>query len=255
LELGFFYETQITILFADCSGILGQLASAQNEPSGGMMRYPDVSEEHIVFVYANDLWIVDREGGTAMPLASPAGSERFPRFSPDGKSIAFSGNYEGDTDIYVVPTAGGVAERWTYHPANETVCDWTPDGKSVLYSSNGMAGLGRISQLFTISLDEPLPKQLPVPYGTNGAISEDKKWIAYTPHSRDGRTWKRYRGGMASDIWLYQLKNDESKKITEFEGTDSLPMCLLPFRWRRRSSLEYLEVRHDIGRAHSGYRL
>jgi tricorn protease len=201
-----------------------ELASAQNEPSGGMMRYPDVSEEHIVFVYANDLWIVDREGGTAMPLASPAGSERFPRFSPDGKSIAFSGNYEGDTDIYVVPTAGGVAERWTYHPANETVCDWTPDGKSVLYSSNGMAGLGRISQLFTISLDEPLPKQLPVPYGTNGAISEDKKWLAYTPHSRDGRTWKRYRGGMASDIWLYQLKNDESKKITEFEGTDSLPM-------------------------------
>lgn len=203
---------------------LPELAIGQNTPSAGMMRFPDVSDENIVFVYANDLWIVDRDGGTAMPLASPAGAERFPRFSPDGKSIAFTGNYEGGSDVYVIPTSGGVAERWTYHPATEIVCDWTPDGKSVLYSSNGMAGLGRQPQLFTISKDKPLPKKLPVPYGTNGTISENGKWLAYTPHSRDNRTWKRYRGGMASDVWLYQLKTDESKKITEFEGTDSLPM-------------------------------
>ena len=87
-----------------------------------------------------------------------------------------------------------------------------------------MAGLGRQPQLFTISKDKPVPQKLPVPYGTNGSLSEDGNWLAYTPHSRDGRTWKRYRGGMASDVWLYHLKDDESKKITEFEGTDSLPM-------------------------------
>jgi tricorn protease len=197
---------------------------AQNMPSGGMMRFPDVSEKHIVFSYANDLWIVDREGGTAMPLASPDGAERFPRFSPDGKSIAFTGNYEGNTDVYVIPSTGGVAKRWTWHPSSEYVCDWTPDGDSVLFFSNGQAGLGRQPQLFTVSDDKPLPKKLPVPYGTNGSISKDSNWLAYTPHSRDQRTWKRYRGGMASDIWLYDLENDKAEKITDFEGTDSLPM-------------------------------
>ncbi|QEG22874.1 S41 family peptidase [Mariniblastus fucicola] len=200
------------------------LANAQSQPSAGMMRFPDVSEQHIVFSFANDLWIVDRDGGTAMPLASPDGAERFPRFSPDGKSIAFTGNYDGNTDVYVIPTSGGLPERWTWHPTSEWVCDWTPDGKSVLYMSNGMAGLQRQPQLFTVSQEQPLPKKLPVPYGSNGSISEDGKWLAYTPHSRDQRTWKRYRGGMASDVWLFNLKTNESEKITDFDGTDSLPM-------------------------------
>lgn len=197
---------------------------AQVKPSAGMMRYPDVSKDKIVFSYANDLWIVGKEGGLASPLASPVGSERFPRFSPDGKRIAFVGNYEGGTDIYHISVNGGIAERSTYHPASETLCDWHPDGKSLLYSTNGFAGLGRQSQLFTISDTKPIPQQLPVPYGTNGAISPDKKWLAYTPYSRDTRTWKRYRGGMASDIWLFNLEDKTSKQVTDFEGTDSLPM-------------------------------
>ncbi len=197
---------------------------AQSTPSGGMMRYPDVSSENIVFSYANDLWIVAREGGTASPLASPMGGERFPRFSPDGKKIAFVGNYDGGTDLYTIPIEGGVAERKTFHPSSETLCDWTPDGKGLLFSTNGYSGLGRVAELFTISDKKPLAEKLPVPYGTNGAISADKKWLAYTPHSRDSRTWKRYRGGMASDVWLFNLKDKTSKQITDFEGTDSLPM-------------------------------
>lgn len=199
-------------------------AHAQNQPSGGMMRFPDVSATHIVFVYADDLWTVERQGGIATLLASPAGRERFPRFSPDGNSIAFTGNYEGNYDIYTIPVGGGVAKRWTYHPATEIVCDWTPDGESVLYASNGLAGLARQPQLFTISKGSPLPKPLPVPYGANGTVSADGKWLAYTPHARDSRTWKRYRGGMASDIWLFNLEDHTSKQITDFEGTDSLPM-------------------------------
>lgn len=201
----------------------GSLA-AQSEPSGGMMRFPDVSQDHIVFVYAGDLWIVDREGGAAAPLASPQGPERFPRFSPDGKTIAFSGNYEGNGDIYTISVNGGVAQRMTHHPATEYVCDWMPDGGSILYTTNGFAGLARQPQLYTISADQPLPQQMPVPYGTNGTVSADGKWLAYTPHSRDQRTWKRYRGGMASDVWLFNLEDKTSKQITDFEGTDSLPM-------------------------------
>ena len=204
--------------------VSADMIDAQTVPSAGMMRYPDVSKEHIVFSYADDLWVVSRDGGSASPLASPTGQELFPRFSPDGKSIAFVGNYDGGSDIYAIPTAGGVPDRLTYHPARETLCDWTPDGESVLYSTNGFSGLGRQYQLHTISLEEPLPTKLPVPYGTNGAISDDGRWLAYTPHSRDTRTWKRYRGGMASDIWLYNLKTNKSKQITDFEGTDSLPM-------------------------------
>ncbi len=209
----------VLVLLVFASGV-----DAQKNPSVGMMRYPDVSKSQIVFAYANDLWIVDRDGGVASPLASPEGAELFPRFSPDGKQIAFTGNYEGGNDIYVISAKGGQAQRRTFHPSTEVLCDWMPDGKGLLYSSNGFSGLGRISQLFTISQKKPLPKQMAVPYGTNGAVSPDGKWLAYTPHSRDTRTWKRYRGGMASDIWLFNLKDKTSKQITDFEGTDSLPM-------------------------------
>ncbi len=188
-----------------------------------MLRYPDAGPTHIVFSYANDLWLVPREGGLAQPLASPAGPERFPRFSPDGKTIAFEGNYEGGRDLYTIPVEGGVPVRWTYHPAREVLCDWTPDGR-LLYSTNGFSGLARVPELYESSLDNPLPKKLPVAYGSNGAISDDGIWLAYTPYSRDTRTWKRYRGGMASDIWLFHLEQRTAKKITDFEGTDSLPM-------------------------------
>lgn len=207
-------------IIASC---LANSAFGQSEPDAGMLRYPDVSHDKIVFVYAGDLWTVSRDGGLASPLASPAGEELNPRFSADGSEIAFVGNYEAGADIYTCPTAGGIAQRITFHPANEILNDWTPDGK-LLYSTNGFAGLGRMAQLMTISEDQPNPQPLPIPYGSNGAISPDGKWLAYTPYSRDTRTWKRYRGGMASDIWLFHLEDKRSKQITSWEGTDTLPM-------------------------------
>ncbi len=217
--------TRSSLASAFClSLLLASSVFSQIEPSAGMMRYPDISDKQIVFSYADDLWIVDREGGLAYPLASPDGAESAPRFSPDGKKIAFIGNYEGGRDIYTTSTRGGVATRMTWHPGNEMLWDWHPDGKRLVYSTNGFAGLGRQMQLFTISANRPLPQQLPVPYGTNAAISADGQWLAYTPHSRDNRTWKRYRGGMASDIWLFNLEDKTSKQITDFEGTDSIPM-------------------------------
>ena len=198
-------------------------AGGDHRPHAGMLRYPDVGATHIAFRYADDLWLVPREGGLAVPLASPPGPELFPRFSPDGDTIAFVGNYDGNSDLYTIQVTGGVPTRVTHHPSREFLCDWTPDGK-LLFHFNGLAGLGRHNQVFTVPPEGGLPEKLPVPYGTHGAISPDGQWLAYTPYTRDYATWKRYRGGMASDIWLFNLRNHTSKKITDWEGTDSQPM-------------------------------
>jgi tricorn protease len=192
-------------------------------PHAGMLRYPDVSATHIVFVYANDLWLVPREGGNAVPLASPPGQEMFPRFSPDGQRIVFTGNYDGNRDIYTVAASGGIPQRITHHSAQEMLSDWSEQNQIVFFT-NGFAGLARQTQLFTISPQGGMPKKLPVPYGANGVIDAEGEWLAYTPHTIDFRTWKRYRGGMATDIWLFNLKNYSSKKITDWEGTDTYPM-------------------------------
>lgn len=198
-------------------------AFADVSPHAGMLRYPDVSKTHIAFVYGNDIWIVPRDGGVATPLASPPGQELFPRFNADGSRLAFMGNYDGNSDIYVVATDGGVPTRVTHHPDVDVLCDWTPDGKLLFYS-NAQAGLRRQTQLYTVPPTGGLPQKLPVPYGAAGAISPDGRWLAYTPHTADFRTWKRYRGGMATDIWLYSLTDGKAKRITTWEGTDTLPM-------------------------------
>lgn len=208
-----------------CAGALSAAAMAQDQvvPHGGMMRFPDVSKTHVVFMYANDLWMVSRDGGQAVPLASPPGGELFPKFSEDGKTIAFVGNYDGGRDIYTLPVEGGIPFRVTHHPAAEFLCDWTPDGR-LLMSMNGLTGQARQSQLFFVDKEGGMPEALPMPYGAAGAISPDGTWVAYTPHNRDFRTWKRYRGGLASDIWLFNLKDNTSKRATDWEGTDTLPM-------------------------------
>ncbi len=202
---------------------LATRVAADTQPSAGMLRFPDVSATHICFVYANDMWIVPRAGGVASPLASPPGPEQYPKFSPDGKSVAFVGNYDGGRDIYTMPVAGGTPGRVTHHPGGESLSDWSGDGK-LLFMSAGLAGLGRQTQLFTVAPEGGMPSKLPVPYGGFAAISPDGTWLAYTPHSTDNRTWKRYRGGMATDIWLFNLKDRTSRKITDFEGTDTIPM-------------------------------
>ncbi|MCB9848634.1 MAG: PDZ domain-containing protein [Phycisphaeraceae bacterium] len=215
------------VLASALTALLGAAptASADIDPHGGMLLYPDVSADSIVFVYANDLWVVDRAGGMARPLASPPGAESFPKFSPDGQTIGFVGNYEGDRDLYTISVNGGVPTRVTHHPANEQLSGWTPDGRLV-YSTNGFSGQGqgRQEQIFTVAPQGGMPEKLPIPYGANGAVSGDGGWLAYTPHPRDFRTWKRYRGGWASDIWLFNLNTYESVRMTDFEGTDTIPM-------------------------------
>ncbi|XHC27177.1 hypothetical protein ABWH91_07730 [Phycisphaerales bacterium ac7] len=202
--------------------------ASEIRPDATLLQFPDVSKTHIVFAYANDLWLVPREGGTARKVASPPGAEVFPRFSPDGNTLAFMGNYEGGRDLYLIKLDGGnpaeTAQRLTYHPAGEMLSEWTPDGESLVFSSSGMTGMTRAPQMFTVSADGGAPERIPVPYGSAGTISPDGKWLAYTPQNRDMRTWKRYRGGMASDIWLLNLETYESVRMTDFDGTDTQPM-------------------------------
>lgn len=189
-----------------------------------MMRQPDVSATHIAFVYAGDIWVAPKAGGEAVRLSSPRGEESFPQFSPDGSLIAFSGNYDGNLDIYVVPVTGGLPRRVTHHGAPDRVVGWYPDGKHLLYATTMTSYKDRFSQLYKVSAEGGLPEKLPMPYGEFGAISPDGKMIAYTPISVDFRTWKRYRGGMNPDLWLFDLTSLKSRNLTQSDAAESIPM-------------------------------
>lgn len=194
------------------------------KPHAGMLRYPAISADRIVFRYANRLWIVSRDGGAALPLAAPSGSLAFPRFSPDGTKVAYLANYEGGNDLYVLPIEGGIPSRVTHHPSQEMLCGWLKSDR--LLFSAGISGLSRQAQLYTVAPTGGLPIQLPVPYGALADISDDGKLLAYTPHTQDFATWKRYRGGMQTDIWLFDLTTRKSKRMTDWEGNDTAPMWI-----------------------------
>lgn len=193
-------------------------------PSAVLLRTPDISQTQVVFRYAGDLWLAPREGGTASRLTSAEGRESLPKFSPDGTKVAFMADYDGSNEIYVISTAGGAPERLTFHPGSETLAEWHPSGDSVLFFSSEESGIARAPKVFRVSLDGGQPSALPIPYGTFAAIDPSGAWLAYTPLTRENRTWRRYRGGMAQDIWLFNLETAASVRVTDDPGTDRLPM-------------------------------
>ena len=189
-----------------------------------MLREPDVSATHISFVYAGDIWLVEKAGGSARRLSSPRGEESFPRFSPDGTRLAYTANYDGNEDLYVVPVTGGPATRLTYHPDDDRMLDWTPNGEAVLFASSRTSGSQRFNQLWTVPATGGLPARLPLAYGEFAAFADDGKRIAFQTITRDFRTWKRYRGGMAPDIWLVDLEAKTSRNLTADDANDAQPM-------------------------------
>jgi tricorn protease len=207
-----------------CSAFVSAQPMRTEMPDARMLRFPDVSAESIVFVYAGDLWTVPKEGGLARRLSSPKGQELFPKFSPDGRFIAFSGNYDGNTDVYLMPAEGGTPKRLTHHPADDSVVEWYPDGEHILYRSGMVSPSRRFNRFFKQSINGGLPETLALPYAELGSFSADGNRIAFQFISTEFRTWKRYRGGMASDIWLYDFIKNTSRKMTDFEGTDAVPM-------------------------------
>ncbi|MEM7552265.1 MAG: PDZ domain-containing protein [Bacteroidota bacterium] len=189
-----------------------------------MFRESDVSKSLIAFVYAGDIWTVSKTGGTATKLSSPKGNERFPKFSPDGSQIAFTANYDGNWDVYVIPTTGGVPKRLTSHGGYDQVVDWHPDGSKILFTSSRESGRQRFAQFFEINSEGGQAQKLSIPYASLGSYSSDGTKIAFNFKSRINRTWKRYRGGWAPDIWTYDLASNTSDNITNNASNDEFPM-------------------------------
>lgn len=172
-----------------------------------LLRQPTISNFQIVFVYANDLWIVAKEGGDARRLTSNEGLETNPHFSPNGKTIAFTGQYDGNTDVYVIPTEGGQPLRLTWHPGADNVTGWTPDGEFILFSSGREAVPTLESKIYKINKGGGMEEALDIPRAVAGEISDDGKYIAYQQIGFWDSEWRNYRGGQAKPIWIVDLKS------------------------------------------------
>lgn len=189
-----------------------------------LLQKPTVNRTHIVFSHAGHLWSVPREGGEARQLSNGPGTETNPYFSPDGSLVAFTGEYEGNVDVYVTPLMGGNPRRLSWHPGADIVRGWTPDGKKVLFRSDRNS-YSRFGRLFTIPIDgSGLPEELPLPMAEEGSYSADASRIAYMPLARAFESWKRYRGGRTSKIWIASLSDSRIERIPRENSNDFAPM-------------------------------
>jgi len=191
-----------------------------------LLRNPAIGAEQIAFVYANDIWIVSRDGGEARRLTTFQGAEGEPHFSPDGKRVAFSGQYDGNVDVYVVAVEGGAPERLTWHPGPDAVRGWTNDGKSIVFASGRINAPRPWPRLWTVSLDGGLPESLPLPRVENGKFSPDGARMAYQKLMPWETEWRNYRGGQAQPIRVIDLKSLEVEKLPWEDSNDLSPVWL-----------------------------
>jgi tricorn protease len=189
-----------------------------------LFRFPDVSATQIAFVYGGDIWIVPKTGGTANRLTSSTGEEGYPRFSPDGKMLAFSATYDGNADVYSMPVTGGVPIRLSWHASADRVIDWHSDGKRILFASGRESGTTRFSQLYLVSTKGGLAEKLPIPYGELASFSPDGNSIAYVTKITENYPFKRIRSGLASDVYIFDLKKQTADNITKSDATEGKPV-------------------------------
>ena len=190
-----------------------------------LAQKPALNKTHIVFSYAGDLWSVSRDGGDAIRLTTGAGTESNPVFSPDGNLIAFSGEYDGNVDVYIMPAAGGTPRRLTYHPGADIPVAWTPDGTQVLFRSS-RDSYSRFQRLFLMPVDAKFPTPVDLPMAAFGAFSPDAKRLAYEPDPPAFTSWKRYRGGRTSQIWIAKLADAQLEKIPTGNANIFNPMWI-----------------------------
>lgn len=213
------------------------LAAASTAPADGatrLLRFPDICGESIAFVYGGDIYRVPAAGGVAQRLTSHAGTELYPKFSPDCATIAFSAEYDGSRQVYVIPAGGGTPRQLTWYNdvgpqpqrrgTDYRVLDFSPDGKNVLVRANRAPYATNIGTPYLVPVDGGLETPLPMPEAGGGMFSPDGKSVVYTPIDSDFRSWKRYRGGLAPDVWTYDLVHDTSQRLTDAKSTDHQPM-------------------------------
>ena len=191
--------------------------------SAKLMRYMDVSDTQITFVYGGDIWVMPKAGGTAIQVTHSPGEESWPRFSPDGKSIAYTASYNGNSDVYIMPTSGGIPVRITYQSHYDRMVDWHPDGKYILFASGRESGRQSFKQFYLVSKNGGFPEKLKVPYGELASYSPDGNHLAYITKITERYPFKRYRGGLASDILIYDLVNNTAENITNNHANDGKP--------------------------------
>lgn len=182
-----------------------------------LLRQPALGAESIVFVYANDLWKVDRAGGDAVRLTTNEGYESLPHFSPDEKHIAFSAEYGGNTDVYVIPVEGGSPKRLTWHPGGDFVQGWTPDGK-VMFRSGREGHPTRLNRFYSVAPEGGFPEVIDIPRASFGELSPDGKMAAYTPITFWDPEWRNYRGGQAMPVWIMDMESKELKRTPQATG-------------------------------------
>src|SRR2546426_834191 len=201
-----------------------------------LLRFPDVHGDKVVFTYGGDLWLASTSGGSAARLTAHPGLELFAKFSPDGKWIAFTGQYDGDEQVYVIPSGGGVPRQLTFYPAkgplaprwgwDNQVYGWSPDGKRIIFRSQRDSWALPIARLYSVSLDGGPTEPLPMPEAGSGDYSPDGAEMVYSPQSRDFRSEKRYGGGQANSLYIFDLKSFAAKRITEGPRSTRDPMWI-----------------------------
>ena len=222
--------------FALCLISLAIPALAQEAREGRLLRFPDIYKDKVAFVYGGDIWLASTSGGVARRITTHQGRELFPKFSPDGKWIAFTGQYDGNFNVYVVPSEGGQPKQLTFYQGSSQplsdrmgihneVVTWFPDSKRILFLSRRDATNGWIKRPYSVSIDGGLPEPLPMDQGGLTSFSPDGTKIAYNRIFRNFRTWKRYTGGLAQDIYIYDIKNNVfEQQIPHTDYSDTFPM-------------------------------
>jgi tricorn protease len=212
------------------------LAAAGASAQTLLLRFPDIHGDRVAFTYGGDLWTAPAAGGVAAHLTTHPGLELFPKFSPDGRWIAFTGQYDGDEQVYVIPSGGGVPRQLTFYPAaildpgngyDNQVMGWTPDGASILFWSTREAdGVTSAGALYTVGLEGGAARKLPIPAAGAGCFAPDGKALVYAPVARDFSGWKRYQGGQAQGLYLFDLATRRQKRVAYSLRTEQDPMWI-----------------------------
>jgi tricorn protease len=219
----------ITIL-----ALLATTSAFAQEKLTRLLRQPDIHGNTVAFVYGGDIWLASASGGDARRLTSDDGMEYFPKFSPDGRWIAFTGDYSGTRQVFVISVEGGQPRQLTFYNdvgvlpprggIDNRVLDWTPDGKHILFNPHRLPWSDRMPAHYVIPAAGGMETPLAIPEGSAGSYSPDGTRLVYTPIEREFRTWKRYRGGRAQDVWIFDLRSNKAEQITNNQYTDNQPV-------------------------------